>query len=197
PKGVSVPHRGITRLVVGNDFLRFGPEEVWLQLAPVAFDASTLELWGALLHGAKLVLAPPHALALEELGALLRKERISTLWLTAALYEQMALHQVDALAEVAQVLAGGDVLPAQRVREHLKRLPEGAVLVNGYGPTENTTFSTTHALTRDTDVTASVPIGKPIGNSTAYVLEPHGDVAGVGVPGELYVGGEGLAWGYL
>ncbi|NPD24476.1 non-ribosomal peptide synthetase, partial [Corallococcus exiguus] len=197
PKGVSIPHRGITRLVVGNDFLRFGPEEVWLQLAPVAFDASTLELWGALLHGAKLVLAPPHALALEELGALLRKERISTLWLTAALYEQMALHQVDALAEVSRVLAGGDVLPAQRVREHLKRLPEGAVLVNGYGPTENTTFSATHVLTRDTDLTASVPIGKPIGNSTAYVLEPHGDVAGVGVPGELFVGGEGLAWGYL
>ncbi|NOK24024.1 AMP-binding protein, partial [Corallococcus carmarthensis] len=88
PKGVCIPHRGITRLVVGNDFLRFGPEEVWLQLAPVAFDASTLELWGALLHGAKLVLAPPHALTLEELGTLLKQERISALWLTAALYEQ-------------------------------------------------------------------------------------------------------------
>ncbi|MBZ4371690.1 non-ribosomal peptide synthetase, partial [Corallococcus sp. AS-1-6] len=197
PKGVSVPHRGITRLVVGNGFLRFGPEEVWLQLAPVAFDASTLELWGALLHGAKLVLAPPHALTLEELGALLKQERITTLWLTAALYEQMALHQVEALSGVSQVLAGGDVLPAQRVREHLKHLPEGAVLVNGYGPTENTTFSTTHTLTRDTSLTASVPIGKPIGNSTAYVLDARGDVAGVGVPGELYVGGEGLAWGYL
>ncbi|NOK23394.1 non-ribosomal peptide synthetase, partial [Corallococcus carmarthensis] len=197
PKGVCVPHRGITRLVVGNDFLRFGPEEVWLQLAPVAFDASTLELWGALLHGAKLVLAPPHALTLEELGTLLTQERISALWLTAALYEQMALHQVEALAGVSQVLAGGDVLPAQRVREHLKHLPQGAVLVNGYGPTENTTFSATYTLRRDTSLTASVPIGKPIGNSTAYVLDAHGDVAGVGVPGELYVGGEGLAWGYL
>ncbi|NOK23743.1 condensation domain-containing protein, partial [Corallococcus carmarthensis] len=168
-----------------------------LQLAPVAFDASTLELWGALLHGAKLVLAPPHALTLEELGTLLKQERISALWLTAALYEQMALHQVEALAGVSQVLAGGDVLPAQRVREHLKHLPQGAVLVNGYGPTENTTFSATHTLTRDTSLTASVPIGKPIGNSTAYVLDARGDVAGVGVPGELYVGGEGLAWGYL
>ncbi|MGE6757265.1 amino acid adenylation domain-containing protein, partial [Corallococcus interemptor] len=197
PKGVSVPHRGITRLVVGNGFLRFGPEEVWLQLAPVAFDASTLELWGALLHGARLVLAPPHALTLEELGALLKQERISTLWLTAALYEQMVLHQVEALAGVSQVLAGGDVLPVQRVREHLKHLPQGAVLVNGYGPTENTTFSTTYTLTRDTALTSSVPIGKPIGNSTAYVLDAHGDLAGVGVPGELFVGGEGLAWGYL
>ncbi|RKI44742.1 non-ribosomal peptide synthetase, partial [Corallococcus sp. AB049A] len=197
PKGVSVPHRGITRLVVGNDFMRFGPREVWLQLAPVAFDASTLELWGALLHGAKLVLAPPHALAMEELGALVKQERISTLWLTTALYEQMALHQPEALAGVAQVLTGGDVMPLQRAREHLTRLPEGAVLVNAYGPTENTTFSTTNTLTGRTELDGAVSIGKPIGNSTAYVLDANGDVAGVGVPGELYVGGEGLAWGYL
>ncbi|NBD14558.1 non-ribosomal peptide synthetase, partial [Corallococcus silvisoli] len=197
PKGVCIPHRGITRLVEGKEYVRFGPEEVWLQLAPVAFDASTLEVWGALLHGAKLVVAPAQAQTLEELGGLLRREGISALWLTAALYEQMALHQGEALAGVRQVLAGGDVLPAQRVREHLKRLPEGAVLVNGYGPTENTTFSTTHTLTKESVVGKSVPIGKPLGNSTAYVVDASGEVAGVGVPGELYVGGEGLAWGYL
>ncbi|RYZ33857.1 MAG: non-ribosomal peptide synthetase, partial [Myxococcaceae bacterium] len=181
PKGVCIPHRGITRLVVGNDFMRFGAEEVWLQLAPVAFDASTLELWGALLHGAKLVLAPPHALALEEVGALLTQEHVSVLWLTTALYEQMALHQSEALSHVTQVLAGGDVMPAQRVREHVARLHEGSVMVAAYGPTENTTFSTTHTLTRSTPLLASVPIGKPIGNSTAYVLDVHGDAVGVGV----------------
>ncbi|RKH42398.1 amino acid adenylation domain-containing protein, partial [Corallococcus llansteffanensis] len=197
PKGVCIPHRGITRLVVDNGFMRFGAEEVWLQLAPVAFDAATLEIWGALLHGSKLVLAPPHALSLEEVGALLTKERISALWLTAALYEQMALHQAEALSGVKQVLAGGDVLPAQRVREHVARLAEGSVLVNGYGPTENTTFSTTHTLTKHSAVETAVPIGKPLGNSTAYVLDTHGDTVGVGVPGELYVGGDGLAWGYL
>ncbi|MFB1485452.1 AMP-binding protein, partial [Corallococcus sp. RDP092CA] len=107
------------------------------------------------------------------------------------------LHQVEALAGVSQVLAGGDVLPAQRVREHLKQLREGAVLVNGYGPTENTTFSATYTLRRETVLASSVPIGRPIGNSTAYVLDGHGEVVGVGMPGELYVGGEGLAWGYL
>ncbi|WP_244225105.1 AMP-binding protein, partial [Corallococcus sicarius] len=110
PKGVCVPHRGITRLVLGNTFMRFGPDEVWLQFAPVAFDASTLEIWGALLHGAKLVLAPPHALTLEELAAQLRHHRVTSLWLTAALFEQMALHQAEALATVRQLLAGGDVL---------------------------------------------------------------------------------------
>ncbi|MFB1485472.1 AMP-binding protein, partial [Corallococcus sp. RDP092CA] len=77
PKGVCVPHRGISRLVLGSSFMRFGPDEVWLHAAPVAFDASTLEIWGALLHGSKLVLAPPHSLSLEELASLLRHHRVT------------------------------------------------------------------------------------------------------------------------
>ncbi|MFY0567266.1 non-ribosomal peptide synthase/polyketide synthase [Archangium lansingense] len=197
PKGVCIPHRAVTRLVLANPFIHFGPEEVFLQLAPVAFDASTLELWGALLHGARLVLAPPHTPSLEELGALLTGHGITTLWLTAALFEQVVLHQGEALARVRQVLAGGDVLPAQRVRQHLERLPEGAVLVNGYGPTENTTFSATHTLRAGAWSGTSVPIGRPLGHSTAYVLDSRMEPVPVGVPGELYVGGHGLAWGYL
>nr|WP_253903091.1 non-ribosomal peptide synthetase [Corallococcus exiguus] len=197
PKGVLVPHRGITRLVLGSDFIRFGADEVFLQFAPVAFDASTLEIWGALLHGATLVLAPPHALSTEELAALLRDHRVTTLWLTAALFEQMALHQGEALAKVRQVLAGGDVLPAERVRQHLSRLSPGSVLINGYGPTENTTFSTTLTLRPDTRVEGTVSIGRPISNATAYVLDARLRPVPVGVPGELFVGGDGLAWGYL
>ncbi|NBD14538.1 non-ribosomal peptide synthetase, partial [Corallococcus silvisoli] len=173
PKGVCVPHRGITRLVLGSSFMRFGPEETWLQFAPIAFDASTLELWGALLHGAKLVLAPPRTLSLEELAAQLRHHRVTVLWLTAALFEQMALHQGEVLTEVPQVLAGGDVMPSARVREYLKRLPPGAAFFNAYGPTENTTFSTVHFLQRDSVVVGPVPIGRPIPNSTAYVLDAH------------------------
>ncbi|MBZ4336684.1 non-ribosomal peptide synthetase, partial [Corallococcus sp. AS-1-12] len=197
PKGVCVPHRGITRLVLGSTFMRFGPDEVWLQFAPVAFDASTLEIWGALLHGAKLVLAPPHSLSLEELADQLRHHHVTSLWLTAALFEQMALHQGEALAGVRQVLAGGDVLPAARVREHLARLPEGSTFINGYGPTENTTFSTTFAMHRDSVVGGSVSIGRPLSNSTVYVLDAHLHPVPVGVAGEVYVGGQGLAWGYL
>ncbi|HZI09664.1 MAG TPA: amino acid adenylation domain-containing protein, partial [Myxococcus sp.] len=197
PKGVCVPHRGVVRLVKANPFIRFGPEHTFLQLAPAAFDASTLELWGALLHGAKLVLAPARELSLEEIGALLERHRVSTLWLTAALFEQMVLRQGEPLARVPQLLAGGDVLPAQRVREHLARLPEGSVLVNGYGPTENTTFSATHTLRRGDVVGASVPIGRPIAHSTVYVLDGALKPVPVGVPGELYVGGDGLARGYL
>nr|WP_277991511.1 non-ribosomal peptide synthetase [Corallococcus macrosporus] len=197
PKGVCVPHRGVVRLVESQDFARFGPERVWLQAAPVAFDASTLELWGALLHGARLVLAPARALSLEELSALLREHAVDSLWLTAALFDLMAQHPSGALAGVDQVLAGGDVLPARRVEEHLSRVSRQAVLINGYGPTENTTFSLTHALRPGDRVGAAVPVGRPLRNSTAYVLDAAGRPAPVGVPGELYVGGDGLAWGYL
>ncbi|WAM30052.1 non-ribosomal peptide synthetase [Myxococcus sp. NMCA1] len=197
PKGVCIPHRAVSRLVLANPFIHFGPDEVFLQLAPVAFDASTLELWGALLHGARLVLAPPHTPSLDELAALLTHHRVSTLWLTAALFEQMVLHQGNALAGVRQVLAGGDVLPPLRVRQHLERIPLGAVLVNGYGPTENTTFSSTHSLRAGEAFGTSVPIGRPLGHSTAYVLDSRMEPVSVGVPGELFVGGDGLAWGYL
>ncbi|QSQ26356.1 amino acid adenylation domain-containing protein [Pyxidicoccus parkwayensis] len=197
PKGVCVPHRGVVRLVKDTAFMRFGAEEAFLQLAPAAFDASTLEIWGALLNGARLVIAPPGALSLEELGELLAQSEITTLWLTAALFEQMVLHQGEALARVRQVLAGGDVLPVQRVREHLARLSPNAVLINGYGPTENTTFSATHTLRAGDAVGASVPIGCPVPHSTAYVLDEALRPVPVGVPGELYVGGAGLAWGYL
>ncbi|QAT84065.1 tyrocidine synthase [Corallococcus coralloides] len=197
PKGVSVPHRGITRLVLGSTFMRFGPDEVWLQAAPVAFDASTLEIWGALLHGAKLVLAPPHALSLEELAEQLRRHRVTSLWLTTALFEQMALHQGEALAEVRQVLTGGELVPWARLRDHLARLPEGVTLVHAYGPTENTTFSTTLPLHRSSVVDGPVSIGRPIPNSTAYVLDAHLHPVPVGVAGEVFVGGPGLAWGYL
>ncbi|RKH54315.1 non-ribosomal peptide synthetase, partial [Corallococcus llansteffanensis] len=197
PKGVLVPHRGVVRLVCGSSFIDFGPRHSFLQLAPAAFDASTLEIWGALLHGARLVLAPPHALSTEELAALLRRHSISTLWLTAALFEQVALHQPDTLARVPQLLVGGDVLPAEHVRQHLSRLSPGSVLVNGYGPTENTTFSTTHALHSRSDFGHAVPIGRPLSQSSAYVLDASLRPVPVGVAGELFVGGAGLAWGYL
>ncbi|RYZ33381.1 MAG: amino acid adenylation domain-containing protein, partial [Myxococcaceae bacterium] len=197
PKAVAIPHRGITRLVLGGAFIHFGPEEVWLQLAPISFDASTLEIWGALLHGARLVLFPPQAPTLEALGAALVRHRITTLWLTAALFEQMAARQPSALASVRQVLAGGDALPAARVREHLSRLTPGAMLVNGYGPTENTTFTACHRMGASSSFGASVPIGRPISGTQAYVLDSTLRPVPVGVPGELYAGGDGLAWGYL
>ncbi|MCE9671193.1 amino acid adenylation domain-containing protein [Myxococcus stipitatus] len=194
PKGVCVPHRAVSRLVMGTRFARFGPDEVFLQLAPLSFDASTFELWGCLLHGARLVVAPAHALSLEELGALLDAHGVTTLWLTSALFEQMVAAQPEPLARVRQVLAGGDVLHPDRVREHVRRAGR---LVNGYGPTEGTTFSCCEVFTHEDGVGTSVPIGGPIANTRVYLLDARLRPVPIGVPGELFIAGDGLAWGYL
>ncbi|ATB48289.1 non-ribosomal peptide synthetase [Corallococcus macrosporus] len=195
PKGVGVPQRAVTRLVMGSGVADFGPREVWLQLAPTAFDASTLEVWGALLHGGKLVVYPEGPLELEALARTLEETGITSLWLTAALFEQMQAYQPQALRGVRQVLAGGDVLPVGRVRE---RVASGAVLINGYGPTEGTTFTSVHRMETVEDVgPGAVPIGGPVANTRVYVLDARLRPVPAGVRGELYVGGDGLAVGYV
>ncbi|HEU4454891.1 MAG TPA: amino acid adenylation domain-containing protein, partial [Longimicrobium sp.] len=196
PKGVAVPHRAVVRLVTGNDFAALSPDEVVLHLAPAAFDAATFEVWGALLHGARLVLFPPHAPTLDELGAFVAEEGITTMWLTAGLFHQVADEQAHRLGGVRQLLAGGDALSLPHVRRVLDAHP-GLRLINGYGPTENTTFSACHAVRAEDLGRAGVPIGRPIRNSTAYVLDGAMRPLPPGVPGELYVGGDGLARGYL
>ncbi|AKQ66394.1 hypothetical protein A176_003306 [Myxococcus hansupus] len=128
------------------------------------------------------------------MGRKLEETGVTSLWLTAALFEQMQARQPQALAKVKQLLAGGDALPVSRVKE---RLAAGQVLINGYGPTENTTFSSTHRMEKPEDVGATVSIGRPVKNTTTYVLDAHQRPVPVGVPGELYVGGDGLAVGYV
>ncbi|NVJ28839.1 amino acid adenylation domain-containing protein, partial [Myxococcus sp. AM011] len=195
PKGVGVPQRAVARLVLGSSYASFSADEVWMQMAPVSFDASTLEVWGALLNGAKLVVYPAREVSLEEVGRELTRRGVTSLWLTAALFEQMQAYQPEALKGVRQVLAGGDVLPAQRVRE---RLREGGTLINGYGPTENTTFTTAYRMEDERQVgTRGAPIGKPVEGTEVYVLDGRLNPVAVGVPGELYAGGEGLAVGYV
>jgi amino acid adenylation domain-containing protein len=194
PKAVGIPHRGVVRLVKGSRFVELSAREVFLQLAPISFDASTFELWGALLNGAKLVLFPEHAPSLEELGRALVRHGVTTLWLTAALFEQMMAAQPEALSGVRQVLAGGDVLSPTAVRA---RLSQGRLLVNGYGPTENTTFTCCHPMTEPQQVGPTVSIGRPIANTQVYLLDAALQLVPVGVWGELYTGGDGLAWGYL
>jgi aspartate racemase len=196
PKGVAVTHRNVVRLVFGSGFARFGPEEVFLQLAPISFDASTLELWGPLLHGGRLALFPPERPSLESLGEALAWYGVTTLWLTAGLFHQMVEGNPDGLRPLSQLLAGGDVLSPAHVRRALEALP-GLTLINGYGPTEGTTFTCCHPMTDPREVGASVPIGRPIGNARVYVVDAELRPLPAGVPGELLIGGDGLALGYL
>jgi amino acid adenylation domain-containing protein len=196
PKGVVVPHRAVLRLVLNSDFARFADDETWLQLAPAAFDASTLELWAPLLNGGTLALYPPVAVDPAELGAFIRRHGVTSAWLTAGLFHQLVDASPEAIGGLHQLLAGGDVLSVPRVRRVLDAFPR-VRLINGYGPTENTTFSCCRSIVLADTERASIPIGAPIANSTAYVLDPHLHPVPPDLPGELFVGGDGVARGYL
>jgi amino acid adenylation domain-containing protein len=195
PKGVAVPQRAVIRLISDPTFVSLGPGERLLHLAPVAFDASTLEIWGALLTGATVVIAPPGPLGLSDIASLLRSADVTVAWLTAGLFHQLAETDIDAIAAVPVVLAGGDVLSPFAVRAVLAAR-RGQPLVNGYGPTENTTFTACHVMTDPSQVGATVPIGRPIQHSTVHIFDQCGRPAPIGVTGELYTGGDGLARGY-
>lgn len=190
PKPVAVPHHAVTSLVLGHDFADLGPDDTVLQLAPVAFDASTWEIWGALLNGATLVLAPS-GLTPSNLAALVRDEHVTALWLTAGLFHQVVDAGLEHLTGLRHLLAGGDVLSARHVNRAVSALPATRV-VNGYGPTENTTFTCCHHVTEPVD--ASVPIGRAVAGRRAYVLD---DALAPAETGELYAAGDGVAHGYL
>jgi len=196
PKGVLVPHRAVLRLVKNNHFASFSPDEVFLQLAPISFDAATFEIWGALLNGGKLVLGPADRITPEEIGRLISSYGVTTVWLTAALFHLIVTEHIDVIRPLRQLLAGGDVLSVAHTRKVCEELPH-IKLINGYGPTENTTFTCCHHITVESLAGGTVPIGKPIANTRAYILDANKKALPPGVTGELYAAGDGLALGYL
>jgi len=196
PKGVQVEHRSVVRLVKNTNYCQFGPNEVFLQFAPVSFDASTLEIWGALLNGGRLAIMPPQTPSLEQLGRAIREHNVTTMWLTAGLFHLMVDQRLEDLCTLKQLLAGGDVLSAPHVRKVLQAAPSCTV-INGYGPTEGTTFTCCHVMRSGDPVPDAVPIGKPISNTQVYILAENLQPVAAGESGELYIGGDGLARGYL
>ncbi|UNZ16008.1 amino acid adenylation domain-containing protein [Streptomyces sp. 891-h] len=195
PKGVEVTHRNVVRLVRGTAYVRFGPDMSVMPTGSIAFDASTFELWGPLLNGGRVHLTGSDTvLDAGSLGRELAARRITTLWLTSPLFNQLVEQDATAFRPLRELVVGGDALSAAHLTRVMAACPE-LTLVNGYGPTENTTFSVTHRLTR-ADL-ERIPIGRPIANSTAYVLDEAGQPCPVGVPGELHLGGDGVARGYL
>jgi amino acid adenylation domain-containing protein len=194
PKGIEIPHRAVARLVRGTGFIDITSDDVFLQMAPASFDAATLEIWGALLNGARLALYPPEAPSVEGIERAVAQHGVSVMWLTAGLFHLVVDERIGALRGVRHLLAGGDVLSVDHARRLLAELP-GTTLTNGYGPTENTTFTACHRVSRIDGGT--VPIGKPIANTRVYVLDRRMEPVPVGVPGELFAGGDGLAHGYL
>ncbi|HVB38802.1 MAG TPA: amino acid adenylation domain-containing protein, partial [Vicinamibacterales bacterium] len=196
PKGICIPHRGVVRLVRDTNYMRFEPSLVFLEIAPVSFDASTFEIWGALASGAQLVIMPPEIPSLRDLGETIRSQGVTTLYLTSALFSLMVDERVEAFAGVRQLLVGGDAISVPHARKLLAANP-GITLINGYGPTETTTFAACGILTRPGQVGHSVTIGTPISNTTTCILDDRMNPVPVGVPGDLYIGGDGNARGYL
>ncbi len=196
PKGVLVENRAIVRLVFNTNFCSFGPQEAFLQFAPISFDASTLEIWGALLHGGKLVVMPQQESSLEEIGNAIRTNGVTTAWLTAGLFHLFVDERLEDLRPLKQLLAGGDTVSAKHVRRVLEAFPHMTV-INGYGPTEGTTFTCCHAMRAGDAIPDSVPIGKPISNTYAYILDEALQPVKPGEIGELFAGGDGIARGYL
>jgi amino acid adenylation domain-containing protein len=196
PKGVAIPHRGVIRLVHDSPYLALGPGERSLRLASLAFDASTLELWGTLLTGATLEICPPEALFPAEIGAFLEERRNTVAFLTAGLFGLVQEFAGAALGGLRHLMTGGDVVPDEHVKKALAKNP-GLVITNCYGPTENTVVTTSCSVSDAASIDGPVPIGSPVPGTRIYVLDKRGRLLMPGAVGELYAAGDGLASGYV
>ncbi|MCM3007886.1 amino acid adenylation domain-containing protein [Bacillus subtilis] len=195
PKGVMIEHRNVVRLVKQTDYVELNEATRILQTGNIVFDASTFEIWGSLLNGGQLYLAPnERILNVITLKQLIERYSINTMWLTSPLFNQLSQQDSHLFEHLTTLIIGGDVLSVSHVNEVKRNYPMLKV-VNGYGPTENTTFSTTFTIS-DEQIN-SVPIGRPISNSKAYIMDHSMQLQPVGVWGELVVAGDGVARGYL
>ena len=196
PKGVAVPHRAVVRLVCGlGDYAPLGPGDRMLRFAPLSFDAATLELWGALLTGGSLAVHPPGLPSPAGLGHYIRRAEVTVAWLTAGLFRLVGEFAAGDLSGMRVLLTGGDVVSPQTAARLLREHP-GLAIVNGYGPTENTTFTTVHRLTGPGEVEDPLPIGRPVANTQVHLLDRRQRRVPPGAVGELYTSGDGLARGY-
>ncbi|OUM08507.1 non-ribosomal peptide synthetase [Pseudomonas syringae] len=197
PKGVRVPHRGIARLVLNNSYADLNEQDSIAFVSNPAFDASTLEVWGALLNGGQIFIIE-HSTLIDPVrfSAALRHGNVSVLFLTTALFNQYVQLIPEALVGLRMLISGGERADPVSFRTMLAQAP-GLHLLNAYGPTETTTFATACDVRVLAESAESVPIGRPIGNTRLYVLDAHQRLAPLGAIGELYIGGDGVALGYL
>ncbi|PSB55138.1 non-ribosomal peptide synthetase, partial [Chamaesiphon polymorphus] len=197
PKGVSVAHRGVNRLIVNTNYINLQEQDVVGLASNFSFDAVTFEIWGALVHGAKLVgierdvMLSPHQLANS-----LQSQKISTLFVTTALFNQIANVVPSAFNSLQNLMFGGEAVDVSAIKAVLKNQPPQRLL-HVYGPTESTTFSTWYLVSDVLEEAKTIPIGRPIANTQVYILDPQLQPVPIGVAGELHIGGDGLARGYL
>ncbi|HUQ56290.1 non-ribosomal peptide synthetase [Lentzea sp.] len=196
PKGVLTSHRAVVATMTGQEFVEFGADEVWLQCAPVSWDAFALELFGALLSGAACVLQPGQSPEPARIVELIATHGVTTVHVSASLLNFLLDEYPDAFRGVRQVMTGGEAASKAHVRALLERHPD-LRLVNGYSPLENTIFTLCHRILPQDAERRSIPVGRPLAGKQVYVLDEHLRLVPPGTPGELYMAGAGLAHGYL
>jgi len=196
PKGVVVPHRAINKLVRNTDYIEITPADRIAQVSNASFDAATFEIWGALLNGARLVLISKELLlSAPDFSQALTSQKITTLFMTTALLNQMVETVPGIFSSLKHLLFGGEAVDTYRIRQLISQHPPKQLL-HVYGPTETTTFATWFKISEVPEDATTVPIGRPLANTTTYVLDNHRKPVPAGIPGELYIGGAGLALGY-
>ena len=197
PKGVIVPHRAIHRLVIDCGYADFQASDRVAFAANPAFDAATMEVWAALLNGGcVVVIAQAVLLDVTQFNALLVAQQVSVLWMTVGLFNQFSEHMALAFSRLRYLIVGGEALNPAAIAAVLRRSPPQHLL-NGYGPTETTTFALTYEIKSLADEVTPIPLGQPIGNTQVYILDAQRQAVPIGVSGEIYIGGAGLALGYL
>jgi len=197
PKGVEITHRAIERLVCDVEYVQLGPGQTVLHAAPLAFDASTFEIWGPLLTGGRCAIYTERVPTAAGLARAIAEHGVTTAWLTAGLFNAVIDEAPESLSSLTQLLTGGEVLSVSHVRRALELLPNTQI-INAYGPTETTTFATSYPIPKSLrSGTTAIPIGWPIRETTIYILDDAGKAVPAGRVGELYIGGSGLARGYL
>ncbi|WP_367866698.1 amino acid adenylation domain-containing protein [Pedobacter sp. WC2423] len=196
PKGVLVEHGNVISLISGANYIKLNSHDALLSAGSPSFDATTFEYWGMWLNGGRLVLCPPSSLLDNNLlKAVLQANKITVMWFTSGWFNQLVDVDIELFAGLSSIMVGGEKLSVAHVNRFRQLYPD-KILINGYGPTENTTFSLTYQLTGD-QYEGSIPIGRPLRNRQAYVLDSYKQPVPVGVAGEIYVGGAGVARGYL
>ncbi|MEM9017909.1 MAG: non-ribosomal peptide synthetase, partial [Verrucomicrobiota bacterium] len=196
PKGAVYAHRGLIRAIRNINYCNLSPEETILHTSSICFDVSTFEMFGALLNGATLAIPPAEPLSLGTIADCISRHHVTALWLTSGLFQLMVEEELHAFKGVGQLLSGGDIVPVRHARAVMNAHP-GLKLINCYGPTENTTYTTAHEITHADLDRQALPVGAPINNSTAWILDENQRPLSPGMAGELYCGGDGVCLGYL
>ncbi|MFF2291042.1 amino acid adenylation domain-containing protein [Peribacillus butanolivorans] len=193
PKGAMVEHRNVTKLVRNNGMVELNENTIILQTGSMAFDASTFEVWGALANQGTLILSSEDILFdVSKLKQTIQRYNVNVMWMTVTLYNQVIEEDHTTFNSLSTLAIGGERLTEKTVRI-LKQQDTAVRLLNGYGPTETTTFATMYEVPSEF---TKLPIGKPLNNTTIYIVQ-EGQLCGVGVPGEIWIGGAGVTRGYL